>query len=81
MEKVLVSLPRRFETKICSIKDNKDISQLSVTELVNSLHIAEQRNNLRNDDAPESAFVSQFKGKVCLNERRQDSGHARREVK
>jgi len=71
VEKDLVSLPRRFAHKICSLEDNKNITTLSVTELVNSLHIAELRRNLRIEDAPESALVSQFKGKARISERRQ----------
>ena len=36
VEKVLVGLPSRFETKICSIEDSKDINTLFVADLVRS---------------------------------------------
>ncbi|XP_031262243.1 uncharacterized protein LOC116120431 [Pistacia vera] len=34
MEKVLVSLPERFESKISSLEDFKDMTQITLTELV-----------------------------------------------
>ncbi|KAL4272072.1 hypothetical protein GQ457_13G024560 [Hibiscus cannabinus] len=46
VEKVLVSLPEKFEFKISSLEDSKDISQLSLAELVNSLQAVEQKKSL-----------------------------------
>ena len=37
MEKVLVSLPERFEAKISSLEESRDVTQITLTELVNSL--------------------------------------------
>ncbi|XP_031282486.1 uncharacterized protein LOC116141082 [Pistacia vera] len=37
VEKVLVSLPERFEAKISSLEDFKDLSQISLSELVHPL--------------------------------------------
>ena len=58
VEKVLISLPLRFEHKICSLEDNKDVTKMSVSELVNSLHIAELRHNMRSGEGSEAALVS-----------------------
>jgi len=58
VEKVLVGLPSRFETKICSIEDSKDINTLFVTELVNFLSIVEQRHKMRNCDPSQSALFA-----------------------
>ncbi|XP_031258912.1 uncharacterized protein LOC116117020 [Pistacia vera] len=41
VEKVLVSLPERFEAKISSLEDSKDLSQISLAELVHSLQAQE----------------------------------------
>ncbi|KAF3659888.1 Ubiquitin-specific protease 12 isoform 1 [Capsicum annuum] len=38
VEKVLVSLPERFEVKISSLEDSKDLTKLSPSELVHALH-------------------------------------------
>ena len=43
MKKVLVSLPEKFEHKICSLEDSKDLSDMSLQELVNALQAVEQR--------------------------------------
>ena len=37
VEKVLVSLPEKFESKISSLEDSKDLSKLTLTEVVNAL--------------------------------------------
>ena len=35
-EKVLVNLPERFEAKISSLKDLRDLTRITLTELINS---------------------------------------------
>jgi len=37
VEKVLVSLPERFEAKILSLEDSRDLTMISLTKLMNSL--------------------------------------------
>ncbi|XP_031286824.1 uncharacterized protein LOC116145506 [Pistacia vera] len=41
VEKVMVSLPKRFETKIASLEDSKDLTQMTLTELVHALQAQE----------------------------------------
>jgi len=48
VEKVLVSLPERFEAKI-SLEDSRDLTMISLTELMNFLQIQEQRRLLRKE--------------------------------
>ncbi|XP_017976374.1 PREDICTED: uncharacterized protein LOC108661903 [Theobroma cacao] len=50
VNKVLVSLPEKFEAKISSLEDSKDLSQLTVTELVNALQAQEQRRAIRHEN-------------------------------
>ena len=64
VEKVLVSLPERFEAKISSLEDSKDLTQISLAELVNALQATEQRRNLRQEDNTEAALVMKSKEKV-----------------
>ncbi|XP_031282913.1 uncharacterized protein LOC116141558 [Pistacia vera] len=47
VEKVLVSLPERFEAKILSLEDSKDLSRISLAELVHSLQAQEQRRSCK----------------------------------
>jgi len=49
VEKVSVSVPERFEAKISSLQDSKDLTMISLTELMNSLQIQEQRRLLRKE--------------------------------
>lgn len=60
VEKLLVTLPERYETKISSLEDTKDLSKLTFAELINSLHAVDQRRSMRSDDAEkvESALLA-----------------------
>jgi len=49
VEKVLVSLPERFEAKISSLEDSRDLTKISLTELINSMQTQEQRRMLRQE--------------------------------
>ncbi|XP_074374825.1 uncharacterized protein LOC141715250 [Apium graveolens] len=50
VEKLFVSLPERFESKLSSLEVSKDISELSLSELINSLQAQEQRRAMRNKE-------------------------------
>ncbi|KAA3486345.1 TMV resistance protein N-like [Gossypium australe] len=43
VEKVITTLPERFESKISSLEDSRDLTTISLSELVNSLYALEQR--------------------------------------
>ncbi|XP_074356313.1 uncharacterized protein LOC141696015 [Apium graveolens] len=61
VEKLFVSLPERFESKLSSLEDSKDISELSLSKLINSLQAQEQRRAMRNketENAVEGAFLA-----------------------
>ena len=58
VEKVLVSLPKRFEAKISSLEDSGDFTKISLTELMNSLQTQEQRRMLRQESSTEGAFLA-----------------------
>ncbi|GKV32940.1 hypothetical protein SLEP1_g41503 [Rubroshorea leprosula] len=65
VEKVLVSLPEKFEHKISSLEDSKDMTQMTLSELVNALQAVEQRKAIRQEaeGAVEGAFIANEKGK------------------
>ena len=50
VDKLLVTLPERYETKISSLEDTKDLSKLTVSELINSLHAVDQRRSTREEE-------------------------------
>ena len=49
MEKVLVTLPERFESKISSLEEPKDLGKLSLGELMSPLQAQDQRRIMRRE--------------------------------
>ena len=47
VEKLLVSFPKRYESKISALEDSKDLSKNSFAELINSLQDVDQRRTMR----------------------------------
>lgn len=66
VEKVLVSIPERFESKILALEESKDLTAMSLQELVNALQALEQRRAIRSevssDMRSDSALVARHKG-------------------
>ena len=60
MEKVLMNMPEKFDNVVSVIKQAKDLSTLSVEELMGSLKVAEQRLIRHSEKPVESAFQSQL---------------------
>jgi len=59
VENVLVSLPERFEAKISSLEDSRDLTKISLIELMNSLQTQEHRRMLRQEPpSTEGAFLA-----------------------
>ena len=56
---MLVSLPERFEAKISSLKDSRDLTMISLTELMISLQIQEQRRLLRKELLREESNIAE----------------------
>ncbi|XP_038679478.1 uncharacterized protein LOC119980755 [Tripterygium wilfordii] len=63
VEKILISLPKRFKAKVSAIEESYDLSQLTITELCSKLQAHKQRNSFRNEDVTEGAFQARHKGK------------------
>ncbi|GKU90850.1 hypothetical protein SLEP1_g4794 [Rubroshorea leprosula] len=68
VEKVLVSLPEKFEHKIPSLEDSKDLSQFSLNELVNALQAVEQRKALRLENNVERAYLANDRDKAIAKD-------------
>ncbi|KAJ8900434.1 hypothetical protein K2173_025211 [Erythroxylum novogranatense] len=57
VKKILVTLPEKYETKISSLEDSKDLSKITVVELINALQAVEQRRAIRDEKTIEGAFI------------------------
>jgi len=51
VENLLVTVPERFEATITTLKNTKDLSKISLAELLNALQAQEQRRVMRQDGA------------------------------
>ncbi|XP_058732707.1 uncharacterized protein LOC131604272 [Vicia villosa] len=61
VEKILITMPPKFDPIVTTIEETKDLPTLSVTELVGSLEAYEQRLNRHKEDTLEDAFRSKLK--------------------
>ena len=61
VEKILITMPQKFDPIVTTIEEIKDLSTLSETELVGSLEAYEQRLYRHKEDTIENAFQSKFK--------------------
>ncbi|WJZ92889.1 hypothetical protein VitviT2T_011862 [Vitis vinifera] len=67
VEKIMVSVPQKFEAKISAIEESCDLQTLTIVELTSKLHAQEQRVLMRGDEATEGAFQANHKGKNSRN--------------
>ncbi|XP_074373251.1 uncharacterized protein LOC141713643 [Apium graveolens] len=56
IEKLLVTLPERFEAKISALEESKDIATISLPELLSALEAHEQRKLMREEAILEGAM-------------------------
>ncbi|KAL6209674.1 hypothetical protein ACLB2K_020614 [Fragaria x ananassa] len=60
VEKILISLTEKYDPIVGAIEESKDISSLSIEQLMGSLKSHEQRRLGRNEESVESAFQSKL---------------------
>ncbi len=66
MQKILVSLPERYEATIASLEITKDLSQVRLAELISALQVQEQMRLMRQEGSVKGALQAKvqqgFKG-------------------
>ncbi|KAJ8764624.1 hypothetical protein K2173_006706 [Erythroxylum novogranatense] len=60
VQKILVSLPERYEATIASLENTKDLSKISLTELLSALQAQEQRRMMRQEGTTEGALQAKW---------------------
>eukprot|EP00257_Ricinus_communis_P027923 XP_025015337.1 uncharacterized protein LOC112536724 [Ricinus communis] len=78
VEKIMVSVPRKFEAKISAIKESCDLQRLTVVELISKLVAQEQRSSMRDEETAESAFFVSHKGKKPNTRNRRGTSYKNR---
>lgn len=58
VEKILVTVPERYEATITTLENTKDLSKISLAELLNALQAQEQRRLMREDTRTEGALAA-----------------------
>ncbi|KAL4376435.1 hypothetical protein GQ457_02G035280 [Hibiscus cannabinus] len=56
VEKILVTVPERYEASITTLENTKDLSKISLAELINALQAQEQRRLMRQEQVVEGAL-------------------------
>ena len=56
IEKLLVTVQEKFEATITTLENTKDLSKISLTELLNALQAQEQRRSMRQEGVIEDAL-------------------------
>ncbi|KAL0318303.1 UNVERIFIED_CONTAM: hypothetical protein Sangu_1986500 [Sesamum angustifolium] len=75
VEKLLISVTEKYDPIVTTIEETKDITTLTVTELVGSLEAYEKRRSRREENSLENAFQSK------LNMRSQNSNRKEKILK
>ena len=58
VQKILVTIPERFEATISSLENTKDLSKVSLAELMNALQAQEQRRLMRSEGFVEGVLTA-----------------------
>ena len=61
VEKILISIPQKYDAITTTIEQTKDLTTLPVTQLMGSLEAYEQRLKRHEEDSVENAFQSKLK--------------------
>ena len=77
VEKILVSLPPKFDSMVSIIEETKDISSMSVQELMGSLKAHERRLARHAEKSVKSAFQSKLNVTPKTNEREPSCNYQR----
>ena len=58
VEKILVTVPKKYEASIASLENTKDLSKITLAEVIHALQAQEQQRLMRQEHAVESALLA-----------------------
>ena len=61
VEKILVTVPERYEVSITTLKNTNDLSKITLAELLHTLQVQEQRRLMRQNGMVERSLASNHK--------------------
>lgn len=60
VQKILVTVPEKFEASITSLENTKDLSKITLAELVSAMQAQEQRSKMRDEVSVEGALQAKL---------------------
>ncbi|KAJ8620273.1 hypothetical protein MRB53_028802 [Persea americana] len=76
VQKILVTVPEKFEATISSIENSKDVSSITLAELLNALQAQEQRKLMRQERSVEGAFQAISQNNMYKKEKQSYSNNS-----
>ncbi|KAA0036683.1 Retrovirus-related Pol polyprotein from transposon TNT 1-94 [Cucumis melo var. makuwa] len=70
VEKILVSVPEKFEASISALEHTKDLTQITLAEILNALQAQEQRRAMRQEGSVEGALPAKHHENVRNNKKK-----------
>ncbi|KAL6333170.1 hypothetical protein AAG906_028353 [Vitis piasezkii] len=75
VQKIFVTLPEKYEATISSLENTKDLSSITLAELLNALQALEQRRLMRQGSSVEGAFQAKTQTNEGNTRRRKNSNN------
>ncbi|XP_047256224.1 uncharacterized protein LOC124888977 [Capsicum annuum] len=75
VERILVTVPERYDVSIITLENTKDLSKITLAELLNTLQAQEQRRLMRQDGMVEGALAANHKTQSKGNNSRKNYPH------
>ncbi|KAH9699455.1 hypothetical protein KPL71_024353 [Citrus sinensis] len=72
VQKILVKVPERYEVTITTFENTKDLSKISLAELLNALQAPEQRRLMRGDTTTEGALAAKHQNMAKNKTKKKD---------
>jgi hypothetical protein len=76
VQKILVTVPEKFEATISSLENSKDVSRITLAELLNALQAQEQRRLMRQEGSVEGAFQATSQNNMYKKEKQSNSNNS-----
>ena len=79
VEKILITILTKYDLIVTTTEETKDVSTLTITELVGSRETYEKRLSMREDESTKNAFQSKlnFKSQNSKNRGRKFGGNSK----
>ncbi|XP_017434691.1 uncharacterized protein LOC108341527 [Vigna angularis] len=73
VEKILVSVPERYQASIATLENTKDLSKITLAEVLRALQAQEQRRLMRQEGSVEGAFQVKFQSNDNKHKKKQNN--------